>query len=525
MLRCFKCPEFHGSSKSLISHLKFTHGFYPTSKQRLLCNQERCRKQFLTYSGYSKHLESTHLPVNNEEHEQNLGPRGQISDQIDVDLTSSNDYPTSSNDSQTASTDTSENRRPTISSEFLKNRCVSIATRLQDSGAGNAFISSIVSELEEYTTELRDYFQQSTLEAIPTDNTCRNDVKQNFEHFENPVSFLNSESKRLKYLKEKWEVVEPLELTLGVRFDSRLNKNSRMFDQVQVKDTFIYIPILETLKFMFRNADVCEKVKADTTNTHTYEDFKDGSYFKTHPLFSKHTNALQIQLYYDDFETANPLGSKHSIHKLGCLYFILRNLPPKCNSAVMNIHLVSLFHSQDVKRYGYDAILEPLICDIKSLENEGIDLPISPQKVYGTISQILGDNLGLNAILGYNESFSSNYYCRLCAVDKNAAQAVYSEDDPSVVIRDIHSFDSHCRDLNSDPQLRSVYGLKRNSILNTLTYFHVVNNVAVDIMHDLLEGVAQFELKLLFEHLTSSGSISKGDLLAQVYSFDWLHGT
>jgi len=55
----------------------------------------------------------------------------------------------------------------------------------------------------------------------------------------------------------------------------------------------------------------------------TYHDFCDGSYFKTHPLFSAKRLALQIQLYYDDFETANPLGSKRGIHKIGCIYFII----------------------------------------------------------------------------------------------------------------------------------------------------------------------------------------------------------
>jgi len=41
-------------------------------------------------------------------------------------------------------------------------------------------------------------------------------------------------------------------------------------------------------------------------------------------FFSQQRHALQILLYYDDFETANPLGSKKGIHKLGCVYFTLK---------------------------------------------------------------------------------------------------------------------------------------------------------------------------------------------------------
>lgn len=63
----------------------------------------------------------------------------------------------------------------------------------------------------------------------------------------------------------------------------------------------------------------------------------------------KKKNALQIEIYYD-FETSNPLGSKQGIHKLGCLYFTLHSLPPHLNYSLVNIHLISLFHSQDAKK-------------------------------------------------------------------------------------------------------------------------------------------------------------------------------
>lgn len=49
---------------------------------------------------------------------------------------------------------------------------------------------------------------------------------------------------------------------------------------------------------------------------------------------------------------------------------------------MMNIHLVALFHTEDVKKYGFDRILQPLIDDIKILESHGIDLPLSSEKVY-----------------------------------------------------------------------------------------------------------------------------------------------
>lgn len=56
--------------------------------------------------------------------------------------------------------------------------------------------------------------------------------------------------------------------------------------------------------------------------------------------------------------------------------------------------------------------------------------------------------------------------------------------------------------------------------LNSLKYFHVCNNYSFDIMHDLLEGVVQYEIKLLFGYLTQH-FMSEQDLLSRIYCFDY----
>lgn len=44
------------------------------------------------------------------------------------------------------------------------------------------------------------------------------------------------------------------------------------------------------------------------------------------------------------------------------------------------------------------------------------------------------------------------------------------------------------------------FGINRNSILNELKYFHVCNGCLIpDVMHDLLEGALQYEVKLLLQ--------------------------
>ncbi|XP_057205407.1 uncharacterized protein LOC130563694 [Triplophysa rosa] len=310
--------------------------------------------------------------------------------------------------------------------EHMKHMCAGIVAKLQGSGASSNVISSIVCDLEEFTTEMHKQISQSVLSVVPASTECRSAVEQSFQNFENSFSCLNSEKKRTKYFTEKWGVVEPQEIVLSVRYDTRRIKETGTYSQVPLNDTFIYIPILESLKFIFRNGEICDQIKTHISSSpHIFRDFVDGSYCKTNPLFSQFSNALQIQLYYDDFETANPLGSKRCINKIGCLYFVLRNLPPQFNSALWNVHLVALFHCQDLKKYSFDLILKALIYDIKKLESEGIHLPISAEKVYSTISQIVGDNLAMHSILGFTESFNGHYFCHLCLIHKADAKMFF----------------------------------------------------------------------------------------------------
>lgn len=46
-------------------------------------------------------------------------------------------------------------------------------------------------------------------------------------------------------------------------------------------------------------------------------DYCDGECFHNNPLFQENPCAFQIQLYYDELEVCNPLGSKAKKHKLG----------------------------------------------------------------------------------------------------------------------------------------------------------------------------------------------------------------
>ncbi len=145
--------------------------------------------------------------------------------------------------------------------------------------------------------------------------------------------------------------------------------------------------------------------------------------------------------------------------------------------------------------YGFSKILEPLIEDIRFLESTGLQVEIQGQshQLYGSICVLTADNLAIHSLCGYLESFSANKFCHFCMVDKTVAQTVF--DEVKVQKRTRENDQQHVR-LN-DPSLT---GIKEDSCLNKLQYFHVTENTCVDIMHDILEGVAPLEVRLLLRH-------------------------
>lgn len=82
--------------------------------------------------------------------------------------------------------------------------------------------------------------------------------------------------------------------------------------------------------------------------------------------------------------------------------------------------------------------------------------------------------------------------CRFCLTDKTKLQSIFSVDDPDLIIGTKELYSEHCNALAQDPTLAPLFGLKRSCPLNSLQFFHSSENYAVDIMHDLLEGVVQY---------------------------------
>ena len=210
---------------------------------------------------------------------------------------------------------------------------------------------------------------------------------------------------------------------------------------------------------------------------------------KTIRCFSSKNPVLQIQLYHDDFQVTNPLGSKTI--KISAFYYTLGNIKPKHRSKLSVIQLAVLAESKYVNRNNLKLLLRPMIEDLKHLEQNGIPVNIDDMTTYvkGTVSFVAADNLASHFLGGFYESFSIQRFCRFCMCTRRALK---SGPFPSIhQERTIDNYDRHVSLVTDDSSLSSVYGVKNQSVLNDLQYFHVTEGLPPDVAHDLLEGVCK----------------------------------
>lgn len=286
------------------------------------------------------------------------------------------------------------------------------------------------------------------------------------------------------------------------------------------------MPILETLKCLFKNKHFAKEYLDYNANHRcrdgVYERFCCGQNFKKNELFQANRNAMQIQIFFDDFQLTAPLKTKP--HKVCAIYFIIHNFPPNCVSQLKNMYLICLCDSKVVDNNGCNAILEQFVHDIKNLETEGISIN-NDLRLKGTLVQVSFDNLGGNTIFGVVRCFISKYYCRICYCEKKICQISTRE-----IANDLRTVDQYNHlmpyvrkliDSHKKPDFKETLGITNYCVLNDLNYFHSIVNRSQDMMHDIYEGAMSFTLAHLFKYFSDNKIIISEDIAKKVLLFDY----
>nr|XP_047128240.1 uncharacterized protein LOC124808979 isoform X3 [Hydra vulgaris] len=400
---------------------------------------------------------------------------------------------------------------PIVDEYGVSHAALKFLMSLQSSSSISLSVSQfIMDSLNELLKDIINYLLAKTdvvLKTYRCDAVTFNTLSEEFNNWKNLFKGIDTHYKMLNYLKVKGLYVEPEAHSIGDRWDVKRDRSTKQQMQVCVKNKFYLIPIEKTLKLVLRQPETWKILKRNNESANDIaEDWLDGKHGRQLKTYAKHyfSNSIHvfIQIYFDEVETTNPLGSKTGIHKLGAFYFTIKNFPPAANSALSNIHLLALAHSEDIKRYTTDPVMEVIVQQLKDLHDEGFTVFCDGKEINFRcfLTQVVGDNLGLHAILGYMENFSSaSFACDLCMATQDEMQKVFCE--YSLTMRTQQSYEQHIEQLNNGTISSKECGIKRPSTLKSLNYYHPACNDSADIMHDLFEGVIPFEVKLFLRHI------------------------
>lgn len=317
---------------------------------------------------------------------------------------------------------------------------------------------------------------------------------------------------------------EPTEVYIGEPyFPTRFTGAKRRL--IEKKDSFQYVPLLDSLNVLIQDEIILDYIdNPHNRSDGLLEDFCDAELVKSHPVLSK-PQSLQIIAYFDELEVCNPLGTHTKKHKLGIILFTLGNIPPKYRSTLRAINLVACATHPVISKHGIDAILEPFIQDLNTLSSKGISVTINKheRKFTGALVCFLSDNIASNALGGFKESFSFSYrFCRSCLATATSYQKKFTSD--SFQNRDDTSHAAQCNEVEGPygDHFSKTYGINRRSSLTKVPHFSLFNGgLPHDIMHDALEGVVQYEIKLLIRHCIDSNYFTIAEYNRRLIMFNY----
>ena len=155
---------------------------------------------------------------------------------------------------------------------------------------------------------------------------------------------LKNTKARNSFYKRNFAYIEPDEIVIG-------------YDNDGTNLTYQYVPIVKTLRSIYDRYGKEYFTFEKGVDGEMLRDVHDGYVFKSNTLFQQQ-KALQILLYEDSFEVANPLGSAQTKHKVIAVYLTLANFKAHLLSSIDHIQLVLLCRESIAKEVGYCKLFE-----------------------------------------------------------------------------------------------------------------------------------------------------------------------
>lgn len=304
---CFKCGKTintNNATRGLARHLRACHAITGQG-EKLVCGQNGCRRTFSLMNSFLRHIRRIHL---------NANLQLQAEQPNDQELLGE-DPPMDEDDQEENMSEEEANYVETFNLDVLKQLALSMIMKLKSSAAVPfSAIASVMHGTKVMFQDTLTALKHNMLHVMQMHNvdTTSADVQHlctKFSLFQNPYLGIETPKQQMDYMIDNLMLVPPLEIALGTRIDQVFDRVTERMVAKVVTETFQYIPVLEVLKLVLKPG-VQELIDGELTSQPGYlKGYHDGQQYKQHGIFKTHPKALRLQLFYDDVEVANPLGS------------------------------------------------------------------------------------------------------------------------------------------------------------------------------------------------------------------------
>lgn len=382
---------------------------------------------------------------------------------------------------------------------------LSICRLVADSGLPRCKIMETVNICENVVNHVTTYLEKCTISFLQSNGVdLSNQTAMNFiNKFRALDLFGNVKSKisQQQFLKSlAGSMPQPREKCVGSR--TVVRHSNGISKAVKVNDTFVYIPIKETLQLIFRNSKTRDLLRDDdshrTTYLKEYSSFKSGETYISNTFLNNYPDAVRISIYQDEIELGNALSSRAGKNKISNFCFKIQNFPEKWNSSPKAIFPLIYALASTTKKIGLNRIMKPLIEDLKELE-QGVEIYYGSEKFHLRVilTMFCGDTLAAHDVFGLLGP-GATYFCRLCTIDRPSFRNTPTAKFPN---RTIEWYDTNISAVRNGLIKSNECGLKETgSVLNDLDGFHITSNWSLDVMHDLGEGIIPLTLQLVLSH-------------------------
>ncbi|KAH9406522.1 hypothetical protein TYRP_013503 [Tyrophagus putrescentiae] len=201
------------------------------------------------------------------------------------------------------------------------------------------------------------------------------------------------------------------------------------------------------------------------------------------------------------------------------VYMTFADLPFNFRTSMKDIEVLMIANRSKLKLLpdnGLPVLLNKLKSELEASRFFSVPFNGRQVKIEVTLSNINGDNLQINEILGFKQSFNNNsFVCRYCGIGGNERQSADTIHQPDRIYDLLVELPANL----SPSELKAQFGIMKTSAFENFNGINRFNICPPDLAHDLAEGVVLEALLLILRSMVTNHFMTQKVILEMIAKF------